>query len=115
MKFQTNTCPLCESVCRLRQVAGVSIFSCPTQVEGFAYPKSHYEVSFDQKSEAQRIVVYPYSIDSFHPEPKSRVYYTDSRHEDDTLRWKLLMEVPLIRPENEVKLRNRLDKLLTFL
>lgn len=113
MNFQVNTCPLCYKVCELSKVAGVTFFSCPTKAINFDN-NSHYKVRFNSKTEIQHILIYPYSIDSFADTSKSRVYYS-SNLEDKYNRWKLIMEVPLIHADNESKLLDRINKLMTFL
>lgn len=111
--FYVNTCPLCDKVCQLRKVAGVTFFSCPTQLTDFSQ-KSHYKVEINNNTEVQHIIIYPYSIDSFADTAKSRVYHS-AGSQNSPHKWKLVMEVPLIRAEHESKLLDRLNKLMTFL
>lgn len=112
MKFQINTCPLCNEACQLRKVAGVTFFSCPTQ--SLDLQQSHYEVEINSKTEFQRIIIYPYAIDSTSIDSKSRVYhleYIDSNQYN----LKFIMMVPLIHADLESRLLERLDKLIIFL
>lgn len=113
MKFQFNTCPLCDEVCQLHKVAGVTVFRCPTESLDIPEEKSHYEVELDNKTEVQRIIVYPFAIDSFLNSFKSRVYHATIK--DNQTAWKLVMEVPLIRAESEARLLERINTLVTFL
>lgn len=112
MKFQTDTCPLCNKTCVLGKVAGMTFFSCPTQ----ATENSHYRVNVGDTREVQHIIIYPYSIDSFlyTDSSRSRVYYSTGLT-NGLINWKLLMEVPLIRAELEYKMLERINKLITFL
>lgn len=110
MKFQVNTCPLCEEDCYSHKVAGVTFFSCPTEVRDIPGSKSHYEVETG-KTEVQRVIVYPFAVDSFLD--KSRVYHAEINN--DHITWKLIMEVSLINIGAETKLLERLNTLLTFL
>ena len=110
MKFQVNTCPLCEEDCYSHKVAGVTVFSCPTEVRDIPGSKSHYEVEIG-KTEIQRVIVYPFAVDSFLD--KSRVYHAEVN--SDYISWKLIMEVSLINIGEETKLLERLNTLLTFL
>lgn len=112
MNSQFNVCPLCDKVCQLRKVAGVTFFSCPTQSIDIPH-KSHFEVEFN-KTEIQHIIIYPYSIDTFLDTAKSRVYYSSGLKNGEH-HWRLLMEVSLIRAESESKLLDRINKLVTFL
>jgi len=112
MKFQINTCPLCEEDCYSHKVAGVTVFSCPTEVRNIPGPKSHYEVEIN-KTEVQRVIVYPFAVDSFFDTAKSRVYHAEVKNSD--IIWKLIMEVSLIHIGEETKLLERLNTLLTFL
>jgi hypothetical protein len=114
MKFPTNVCPLCDTVLKLRRVAGVSVFECPTQAEGLVKPKSHYEVELDKQAEIQHIVVMPYAIDTFGNASRSRVYRMVGLEEGQQ-KWRLMMEVPVIRAEAQDKLLERLNKLAIFL
>lgn len=114
MKFQTNICPLCDKVCTLRKVAGVTVFSCPTETKDLPKAKSHYEVEFDSKTEIQHIIVFPFAVDTFGGASKSRVYRSGGV-EDGQQKWRLVMEVPVIRAEEESKMLERLNKLVTFL
>lgn len=113
MNFQVNTCPLCGEDCYLRKVAGITIFSCPTEVRDLVKPKSHYEIEFYGKLEVQRVIVYPFAIDSFIYKDKSRVYHAEVKN--DHIVWQLIMEVSLINVGEETKLLERLNTLLTFL
>jgi len=113
MKFQTNTCPLCNKVCTLKKIAGVTVFSCPTEAQGLPKPKSHYEVEFDSKTEIQHIILFPFAIDTFGNSSKSRVYH--AHNTEDQQKWRLVMEVPVIRAEEESKMLERINKLVTFL
>lgn len=111
MNPQFNICPLCNKVCQLRTVAGVTFFNCPTQ-STIPY-KSHFEIEFN-KTKIQHIIIYPYSIDTFLDANKSRVYHSTGLKNGEH-KWKLLMEVYLIRAETESKLLDRINKLVTFL
>jgi hypothetical protein len=110
MKFQVNTCPLCEEDCYSHKVAGVTVFSCPTEVRNIPGSKSHYEVEIG-KTEVQRVIVYPFAVDSFLD--KSRVYHAEVKN--NNIIWKLIMEVSLINVGEETKLLERLNTLLTFI
>jgi hypothetical protein len=114
MKFKTDTCPLCGKACQLNKVAGITFFSCPTK-SFIDKQKSHYEVNIEGEIEFQRIVVFPYAIDSSSKNYKSRVYHLKHKSENDLYSWQLIMEVSLIRAEPESKLLERLTTLVTFL
>ena len=114
MKFPTSVCPLCDKVLTLKQVAGVSVFACPTQAEGLVKPKSHYEVEMDKKAEIQHIIVMPFAVDTFGDASRSRVYRMVGVEEGQQ-KWRLMMEVPVIRAEAQDKMLERLNKLAIFL
>lgn len=110
MKFQYNTCPLCDKSLRLRSVAGVSVFECPMEIPDLPANshKSHYVVEKDSKFEIQHMIVLPYSIDTYADATRSRIYkLTDGK-------WRLLHEVPFLKADSEDKLLDRIQKLLVF-
>ena len=109
MKFECNICPLCDSVLRLRQMAGVNVFECPSHCSGID-SASHYQVEVDSRIEVQHIIIYPYAIDTFGNQPMSRVYKFN-----DSNKCQLIMEIPRIHAEASDKLTERIQKLLTFL
>jgi len=110
MKFQNNFCPLCAKSLRLRSVAGVNVYECPTTLPGLpaASNASHYIVEQDFKFEIQHMIVLPYSVDTYADATRSRIYkLADGK-------WRLLQEVPYLKADLEEKLLERIQKLLVF-
>jgi len=110
-KFETNVCPLCGNVLRMRKVSSVSIFACPTDSE---HSTSHYEVEQDTKTSVQHVYVGPWSIDSFGDSNKSRIYKRTTRP-DGSMRWQMVKEIPLLRTSSQDQMLDRINKLITFL
>lgn len=108
-KFETNVCPLCNTVLKMRKVSGVSIFQCPNTTG-----QTHYEVEQDAKTAIQHVYVGPWSIDTFGDSNKSRIYKQTPRG-DGTMRWQMIKEMPLIRACAQDQLLDRINKLMTFL
>lgn len=109
MKFEVYICPICNKPLKLRSVAGVQVYECPSVIE--IVPTnltSHYVVEKDSMFEIQHMIVLPYSIDTYANSAKSRLYKLQDQ------RWKLLHEVSVIKPESEDKLLERIQKLLVF-
>jgi len=118
INFPTNSCPLCNRVLRLRRVSGVSVYDCPVT---FAFngpnglkEKSHYEVECDNDQCIQHVYVDEWCIDTFTKSTKSRLHKLVSQ-EDGPSRWKFVVEVPRINADLEDRLRERIQKLVTFL
>ena len=110
MNFEVNICPICSKPLKLRSVAGVQVYECPTTIQMLVPTNlsSHYTVEKDSKFEIQHMIVLPYSIDTYANATKSRLYKLHDA------RWRLLHEVSMIRPESEDKLLERIQKLLIF-
>jgi Zn-finger nucleic acid-binding protein len=110
MKFQTNVCPLCDKVLQLRMTNGISVFHCPTMTTELDDGQTHYQVEFNSTDEVQRTIIFPYSIDSFTEVSKSKIY--KAYNDQDKQKWKLLVEVPMIRITTQTHLLARLDQLI---
>lgn len=102
MRFQTHECPLCNQVLRLKSVAGVTVYFCPTECNQEGNYKSHYEVESDAKQSIQHIYAFPYAVDNYANSGKSRVYLWDGA------RWQFLKEVPFITAQPEETLLDHL-------
>ncbi len=113
MKFQIDTCPLCNKNCQLREVAGLTFFTCPNFKDD-GKEQSHYYVEYTGVTEIQRIYIYPYLIDTFLSTNKSRIYYSDGM-KNGQKKWEFIVEVTSIHPDIESKMLERINKLLTFL
>lgn len=119
-KFQVNECPLCGKILRFRQVSGVNLFDCATQVAWITddgiKSRSHYEVEFDPRESIQRMYVLPYNVDNFQSDRKTRLYKLfPGTPEKGGDRWQLVMETPQIRPDVADKLLERIKTLMTYL
>lgn len=108
MKFQTNICPLCNKSLRLRQVAGVKVFECPTVMKNLPLNShnSHYVVESDSLLEIQHMVVLPYSVDTYANSTGSRIYQLVDN------KWKFVSATIFIHPAPENVLLGRIQKLL---
>lgn len=117
MKFETNVCPLCDKVLRLRKIAGVTVYQCDTFIdyEGPTgpYSKYHYEVEVDANMSIQHIYVGCWGIDNYSNATRSRIHKACERN--GTVGWKLVTELPYIRPEAADVLLARVNKLMNFL
>lgn len=111
-KFETSQCPLCGQILQLRRVSGVAIFSCPTVASTHS---THYEVETDNRNCIQHIYIGEWSIDNFENASRSRIYKQTPSSDGINKRWKLVKEVPLIKPDTEQNLLDRLERLMLFL
>jgi len=108
-KFETNQCPLCGEVLKLRRVCGVNVFSCPTVTLS---NHTHYEVEVDGQTSIQHMYVGSWSIDNFANSSRSRIYKQTPHPSGTGIRWKLMTEVSHIRPDLEASMSERLEKLM---
>lgn len=69
----------------------------------------HYTVISDSQSEVAYMVVLPYSIDTCLKTNKSRIYKLING------KLRFLLTTPIIKPDTEEKILNRIKKLLIFL
>jgi hypothetical protein len=98
MKFQTHECPLCGEVLRFGKIAGVSMYYCRNVGAPGGNNKSHYEVETDGKETIQHLYAFPYAIDNYASQGRSRVYsWVGSK-------WKLIREVPRIQAKTQDEL-----------
>lgn len=125
MKFETNYCPLCNGILTLKKIAGVNVYSCSTsfniqELDGLK-SISHYSVEMDEHMSIQHMYIYPYAIDNFGNESKSRVYkYCEKTYEDfddpngnfTYYKLKFVLQTSRINPEPYHKLNERLQMLL---
>lgn len=114
-KFETNTCPLCGNVLKMQRSYGVTTVSCPTINKYHnGEEKSHYEVEFDKTQGIQHMYVGSWGIDNFLNGTRSRVYKQMSTA-GVAVKWQLVTEIPMLKPELEENLLNRINKLVPFL
>lgn len=119
-KFEIGICPLCNKGLQFKMLSGVSVYSCPTQVEwnSISGPRSktHYEVECDKRLSIQHVYVMPYGIDSLGDSLTSRIYKmvpaTESGKED---KYRFVVEVPMIKLDTSENLLARIQTLVTFL
>ena len=120
--FQTDICPLCKSVLQKRPVRilngeGVTIYNCHREVEDNSelqwYGKiTHYEVEVSKEGfEVQHICMMPWAIDSYLHTQISRLY----KFELETLKWRFIIELPIIKATDEKSMRERINLLAIFL
>jgi hypothetical protein len=107
VRFERNVCPLCDRVMRLRQVAKVNVFDCPTQVDGSKNYNSHYEVAYDKDSAAQKIHLGQWIVENFDDHRRSRLYKKELFGED----WKLIGEIPQIKADLKEIMLTRIKRL----
>lgn len=98
MKFQTNECPLCDKVLKLKKVSGVSCYYCPAEA------KSHYEVETDTKTTIQHMYAHPYAVDNYENASRSRI------HQWKNDRWSFMHEVPRVVPRQTEELLAHLQR-----
>lgn len=101
MRFQTQECPLCNKVLRLKSMSGVTTYYCPEEGPEGSY-ESHYEVESDAKQSIQHIYAFPYAVDNFANSRKSRAYLWDGA------RWQFLKEIPFLTAQPQESLLNQL-------
>ena len=99
MKFQTNVCPLCNKVLKLKQVAKVNVWSCSTPSN---HESTHYEVEYDVTTAIQHIYIDDLCIDSFVNSVKSRIYHRRNN------KWVLTAEPYQIQADIEDNIRYQL-------
>ena len=108
IKFETNVCPLCSKVMTLRKVAGVTVFQCST---GALTHSTHYEVEVDTTKCIQHMYVGDWSIDNFSNATRSRLY-RQSNNGSGSIKWRLMKEVPFLRPDLEERMLERIQQLV---
>ncbi len=99
MKFQTNECPLCGKVLKLKKTSGVSCYSCPAEAN------SHYEVEMDNKTIIQHMYAHPYAVDNYENASRSRI------HQWKNNRWSFMHEVPRVTPRRSEELLAHLQRI----
>lgn len=118
INFPNTSCPLCGKMLRLRKVSGVTVYDCASTFDfygpGGLRPKSHYEVECDKEQCIQHVYVDDWCVDTFGKSTKSRLHKLQTQ-ENGPSRWKFVVEVPRIHADEEAKLRDRIQKLVTFL
>lgn len=116
--FPNTSCPLCGKMLKLRKVSGVTVYDCPTTFDFHGpmgiKPKSHYEIECDVKECIQHVYVDDWCIDTFAKSTKSRIHKANHQENGPT-RWRFVVEVPRIMADEETRLRERIQKLVTFL
>ena len=100
MKFQTNECPLCGEVLHLSKISSVVVYSC------LVGPKPHYEVEWDGKDTIQHMYAFPYAVDNYIDNNRSRV------HRWKNNRWNFIKEVARIQPRPAAELLGHLQAIL---
>jgi hypothetical protein len=120
--FPIQACPVCGQMLKFHVVSRVNVYNCPTQVEylkrdGSTVSKSHYEVEFDDRMSVQRIIVLPYSIDTYGSKTDRSVSptsLTSRLYKIMDGKWRLVKEVPRIKEDTEENLLKRIANFLPF-
>lgn len=103
MRFQSQQCPLCNQVLKLKSSCGVSTFYCPAENTEGGSNTSHYEVESDGKQTIQHFYAFPFAVDNYINATRSRIYHWKGT------RWQFLTEVPRIDPQETGVLRQYLN------
>lgn len=101
MKFQCNTCPLCNKILTFSIINKTNIFSCPVKANDEI--KSHYSVVSNNKGMTQIMYIMPFAIYNFSNGEKSKIY---KLYKDE---WKLVAETNTIPPSGISSLKNKME------
>jgi hypothetical protein len=84
-------------------MSGVATYWCPVETEN---GKPHYEVESDGKQMIQHLYAFPYAVDNYANNNKSRVFkWNDGK-------WKFVKEVPFITPRPHDEILNYLKSVV---